>query len=181
MPEEVVESGGHGGSRCSACYCCFPRTPEGFVSLDDFEVAPATEEILYDVPHHEWLMLTDLEAVAMDAAGNELRDVRLVLFREDMMGMRTRVRWANCSVYHSPRGFAIQPGSKLVMVIQGARAPAEYYWQLSGCLWPATPAAAGTSQRLSAKRSTFSLSPCGSVSVITSSSSAGRSYTMRVG
>ena len=137
---------------CSGCACCFPRTPDGIVSINGF-VKLADGTSLYTVPHDQWLIVTDIEVVAMTADGAPIPDWPIGLYEVDKTsmhnGQRALKRWANCSIYHSARGIPIMPGCDLMIdrmpVDFGsgdfAQPPAprgaRVYYQINGYLWDA--------------------------------------------
>ena len=138
--KEMDKQGGH-ESGCSGCFCCFPRTPDGNVSLNGFESTSVLEKAVYTSPEDKWFIMTDLEVVVLDAQGNPTSTYNIGLYEEDAMGMRAMKRWANCSPYHSARGIAIRPGCDVILAgmsalpTGNAPAPDRYYYQLNGYLW----------------------------------------------
>ena len=139
------ESSGEEG--CSGCFCCFPRTPDGNVSLNGFAQTSAGETVLYTVPHGKWFMVTDIEVVALDGTGQAISREAFGLFEIDRMGMmgtglRTMKRWANCSPYHSARGIPFMPMcdvtlDRIQVGTQTAtdRVAVQVYYQINGYLW----------------------------------------------
>jgi len=126
---------------CSGCFCCFPRTPDGNVSVQGF--VSTASEVVYKVPHDKWFLATDIEVVALDAQGMPVWQHRVGLFEDDSMGMhggmKMMKRWANCSPYHSARGIPFMPMCDVLLEPLSSAAAntkaTQVYYQINGYLW----------------------------------------------